>query len=444
LKNLLKRSLGWTESLCPKCLRVIPAEIYTDAERVFMQKKCPDHGLFRTLVWSDYLLYKRFLHFARAGTAPNHFATSTWRGCPYDCGLCPEHKQRTCLAILEITSGCNLNCPVCLASSKAEMDHEISRIEYVLKKFLIYEGKPRALQISGGEPTVRKDLVEVVQVARELGFKSIEVDTNGIELGRNPKLAKELADAGLRGVYLQLDSLGSMENTCLRGAYPDLLPLKEVAIERAKKAGLETVIAATIVKGVNDNQLWDIIKHGIRKDARGVNFQTFTASGRYPRRLFDPMKRVTIPDILRGIHEQSGGRLKTWDFMPISCQDNRCATLTYAIVKNGKITPISRMVDAERLLTYYSRVADFDEILSAVNEMLFIRGNNNAACCGPLLDMLKGQYFSIACHSLQDAWNFDLERVKKCCVHTLLTDGKLVPFCLHHITNLDGISFPSV
>jgi len=419
-------------------MQIIPAGIYTDGVRVFMQKKCSRHGIFQGLIWSDYQLYQKSFRFSRKITRPAGCATSVVRNCPYDCGLCPEHEQHTCLAILEVTDECNLNCPICLASSpKMSEDPKIERIEEALKKFLRYEGRSACIQLSGGEPTVRQDLVDIVNIVRGFGFKSIEIDTNGIELAKNPKLAKELADAGLTGIYLQFDGLTADAWAPLRGSL-DLLTIKEKAVERAKKAGLEIALAATIVKGVNDNQLWEIIRYAIKKDTKGVNFQPFAALGRFPSKLLNPMDRTTIPDVVKGIEMQSRGQLKAEDFVPIPCPDNRCAVLTYTIIKKGKITPINRIVDVEKIVDYYAEPADFNEVLRAASEILYGIKKDDVQCCSASMDLLKGQYFSIGCHGLQDIWNIDLNRVKKCCVHELTIKGKLVPFCLFNVISQKG------
>jgi uncharacterized radical SAM superfamily Fe-S cluster-containing enzyme len=428
-----------TKSLCPICMQIVPAHIYTDNVRVFMQKKCPKHGISQGLISSDYHLYQKSFQFNRKRTKPAEWAASVIRGCPYDCGLCPEHKQHTCLAILEVTDKCNLNCPICLGSfPKMSEDPKIEQIESALKKLLRYEGRSTSIQLSGGEPTVRQDLAEIINIARNLGFKSIEIDTNGIELAKKPKLAKELADAGLTGIYLQFDGLTADTQAPLRGSYIDLLTIKEKAIERAKKAGLEVALAATIVKGVNDHQLWEIITYAIKKDAKGVNFQPFAALGRFPQKLLNPMEKVTISDVVKGIEMQSGGQLKTEDFVPIPCPDNRCAVLTYTVIKKGKITPINRIVDIEKILDCYAMLADFDKVLKAASEILCGINKDNVPCCPAPMDSLKGQYFTIGCHALQDIWNFDLNRVKRCCVHELTIEGKLVPFCLFNLTGRKG------
>jgi len=446
-KNM--RLLEETKSLCPNCLRIIPAQIYTDGAKVYMKKSCPVHGLFRSLVWSDLELYRWASRFTRRVNPAKKRSTTVDKGCPYDCGLCPEHDQHTCLAIVEVTQRCNLHCPVCLSSSpKAGHDFEIEQIENMLRALLKCEGGPTPIQISGGEPTIRKDLAEIIQMARDLGFEFIEVDTNGIEIAKKPELSKELADAGLDGVYLQFDGLSDEIYASIRGR--NLLAIKRKAIENVRRAGLSVVLAATIVKGVNDHQLWEIVKYAIEEKTLGVNFQSFAALGRFPQTLQKPVDRVTTPDIVRNIEFQSSGKLKITDFIPVPCPDIRCSTLTYLLIRDGKITPINRLVDVEGLMDYYAKLASFDEMLGAVKKILYDmwscsavpgkrRGKDIVSCFSPPdSELLEGRCFSIGCHSLQDVWNVDINRVKRCCIHELTAEGKLIPFCLYNITNQEG------
>jgi uncharacterized radical SAM superfamily Fe-S cluster-containing enzyme len=450
--------LEHTESLCPRCLTRVPAEITSDGSKVYMEKSCPVHGSFRALLWSDLTLYKRALRFSTSGRPAKPKIGETIKGCPYDCGLCPEHRQHTCLAIIEVTDSCNLMCPVCLADSRSEPAWmpSANEIEDMLKELLWFEGGPTALQLSGGEPTIRRDLPEIVAIARDLGFKLIEVDTNGVELAKRPELAKELADFGLRGVYLQFDGFTRDVHLALRGV--DLTKIKEKALENCVKAGLSATLAVTVVKGVNDGQLWDLIRYAISRRAVGVNFQPFAALGRYPKPLFDPLNRTTISDVQLQLQRQSGGVLRALDFIPVPCPDPRCSALVYACYGAGEVKVINRLVEVELLVNKYGLkddFIDFDELLKAVADEVgasreFAR---NLKCCPDrcldagvmgsslrlLLEYLKPEgFFCVGCHFAQDSWTVDLKRLKKCCVHEVRSNGVLIPFCLYNMTSEDG------
>jgi uncharacterized radical SAM superfamily Fe-S cluster-containing enzyme len=326
----------------------------------------------------------------------------------------------------------------------------------MLKELLWSEGGATALQLSGGEPTIREDLPEIVAIARDLGFKLIEVDTNGIELAKKPELAKELADAGLGGVYLQFDGFTQDVHLALRGV--DLAKIKEKALENCAKVGLSVTLAATVVKGVNDSQLWDLIRYAVSKRAVGVNFQPFTALGRYPKSFFDPLDRTTMSDVQLQLQIQSGGVLKALDFIPVPCPDPRCSALVYACYDASELKVINRLVEAELLIDKYGLkddFIDFDELLKAVADEVgasreFAR---NLRCCPNrcpdtpvmgssvrlLLEHLKPEgFFCVGCHFAQDPWTVDLKRLKKCCVHEVRSKGVLVPFCLYNMTSDDG------
>ncbi|MEM2025876.1 MAG: radical SAM protein, partial [Desulfurococcaceae archaeon] len=273
-----------TRSVCPSCLSVIPAKITTDGSKVYMEKSCRLHGSFRALLWSDLALYRRALRFSVGGQRPRPQAEAKL-GCPLDCGLCPEHGQHTCLAIVEVADSCNLMCPVCLAGSESTGTWmpTVEELEEMLRMLLELEGGPTPIQFSGGEPTVRGDLPELVAAARDLGFKLMEVDTNGVELAKKPGLAKELADAGLGGVYLQFDGLTPESHLKIRGA--DLTRIKEKALENCVKAGLSVTLAMTVVRGVNDDQLWDVdIQEGF-----GGELSALRRPWKIPQAAFQPV-----------------------------------------------------------------------------------------------------------------------------------------------------------
>ncbi|MCL5959585.1 MAG: hypothetical protein M1358_09775, partial [Chloroflexi bacterium] len=274
-------------------------------------------------------------------------------------------------------------------------------------------------------------------------------DSNGLELAARPNLACDLASAGLSGIYLQFDSLSDDVYRALRGR--NLLDIKRKAIENCRRAGLAVTLAPTIVKGLNDHELWDIVAFGVREELVGVNFQPFTPSGRYPRALFHPIRKVTTADVVNGLVHQSGGKLLPEDFVPIPCPDPRCSVLSYTLLSQGIITPLNRLVDVEGLLDYYYRLAGYDEILDGVREQLYelwscsavpgkIQLSTVTSCC-PGAPIQADGFFSIGCHGLQDLWNFDTARVRRCCFQALTPEAKLVPFCLYNLGN--GSSIPS-
>lgn len=440
-----------TRSLCPECFRLVPANIKTDGIRVYMEKSCIEHGSSVALICRDLNLYQRALRFSRPGAPAKPYVESVGRGCPFDCGLCPSHRQHTCLAIVEVTDACNLLCPICLADSqpKPTWNPSLEELETMLKELLRCEGRHAAIQFSGGEPTVRKDLLEIVGLAKDLGFKLIEVDTNGIELAKNPSLAKDLSDLDISGVYLQFDGLTSEVHEKIRGV--DLTKVKEEALRNCVKAGLSITLAVTVVRGVNENQLWNIVKYAISRKAIGVNFQPFAALGRYPSVLFNPLDRTTVSDIQFGVENQSGGHVKTVDFIPVACPDPRCSSLVYSCYqRDGEVKVVNRLADIEKMMDKYSlinRFVEFDELIKAVAEEFAVssaalrnfRPQSIGSPLRMLLEYLKPEgFFSIGCHFAQDAWTVDLKRLSQCCVHELGKGGRLIPFCLYNLTSTKG------
>jgi uncharacterized radical SAM superfamily Fe-S cluster-containing enzyme len=421
-------------SMCPQCLRSVPGRVSSSPAGVVMRKTCPEHGAFECLIATDVVSYERMRRSPRLVKLPPRVAMPEAKGCPDDCGLCPAHDQHTCLAIVEITQRCNLPCPVCLADATAK-GIQSSRDEVLgsLRKLLELEGQPVPLQFAGGEPTLHPELVDIVRGARALGFSKMEVDSNGLLLARDPKLAAELREAGLSGVYLQMDSLVPGETAYIRGR--DLTAEKLEAIANCRSAGLPVVLAVTVVPGVNDGSLWSLIRFAVEQGLTGINFQSVVLSGRYPPELAQGHRRFTATHFLRAVETQSGGALRATDLLPMSCPDPRCGLLAYVVVdKDGTLRPLSRVVSDERLREH---VADFSDWETLLREL----GCESSGCgCGDgdaraqLADMLEGaEFFSVGFHGMMDAYCFDQERARRCCVHKLTTDGRLMPFCLYNM-----------
>ncbi len=286
--------LQYIESVCPECLERIPGHLVKNGDEVQLHKNCYEHGPFSTTVWRGAPSFESWFR----PKLPYYGGErqQAGRGCPYDCGLCEHHTQRTCSALVEITSRCNLQCPVCFADSGgAEEDPDLDSLRVMFDSIMAQTGGCN-LQLSGGEPTVRKDLVEIVRLARSCGFHFVQLNTNGLELAKDPELARQLKEAGLSSVFLQFDCVDDSSYERLRGK--PLFVVKSKAIENLSVAGLGIVLVPTVVKGVNERHLWDIVQFGLKRQphVRGVHFQPISYFGRYPEE-FTP-EHVTLPEIM--------------------------------------------------------------------------------------------------------------------------------------------------
>src|SRR5258708_33219628 len=256
-----------TRSLCPECRRVIDAQILLRDGRVIMRKRCPDHGWFESLDFGDADLYTKIARFNKPGTIPLKFATEVREGCPHDCGLCPEHRQHTCLALIEVNSACNLDCPLCFANSGthlAKTGFELTRqqVDFMLDRYVEAEGNPEVLQFSGGEPTLHPELLTFVQLAKEKGVGYVMINTNGVKIAHDDRLL-----AGLQRlkphVYLQFDGFDSSTNLALRGR-SDLVQAKLRALDRLAEADVRVVLVAAIARGVNEHEILPIVEVSLR------------------------------------------------------------------------------------------------------------------------------------------------------------------------------------
>jgi uncharacterized radical SAM superfamily Fe-S cluster-containing enzyme len=330
--------LANTKSVCPVCLRVLAAERELRGDEAWLVKQCPEHGLFETLIWKgppDIREWSRPKTPYQGG--PRKKESS--RGCPWDCGLCARHNQRTCTAVLEITARCDLGCPVCFASSgqAAPPDPTNDQIKAMLKRVWEQTGGCN-LQFSGGEPTMRDDLPELVEEATKAGFSFVQLNTNGLKLAADPDICRRLAGAGLSSLFLQFDGLRASDHLTLRGR--DLTRQKLEAMDNAIEAGLGVVLVPTIKAWVNQDQLWDLVKFGMDRSpgVRGVHFQPMAFFGRYPKAP-DPRSRITLPQIMQGLQEQSHGKIKAADFSPPGCEHSLCSfSARYVVNPNINLT----------------------------------------------------------------------------------------------------------
>lgn len=458
-----------TESICPECLNVLPATLFVEDDKVYMKKTCPDHGEFQDLVWGDYPEYKRTMSFYRVGARLENPRTPVKKSCPYDCGVCPEHKSQTILAIIDVTNRCNLRCPICFAHAGAAgylYEPTKKEIHGILENLMANEPVyPPAVQYSGGEPTVREDLPELVQMADEMGFMHVEINSNGIRMAQSPKYCRELKRAGTSTVYLQFDGVTPEPYLYARGF--NLLPLKIRAIENLHRSGFNSIVLVPVlIKGVNDGQVGDILRFAMEHHhaVRAVNFQPVAFTGRISKGEREKM-RITIPDLMRLMEEQTQGLIKSSDWFPVPAANPfsrfmghlkdikyvdfsahpQCGMATYLIVEDGEIKPITHYIEINRFIDSLengnrmiesghktrAKIETAAKALQNIDLGLFRKhvlpvlkdGDYNS------LSDLHHKMILVGAMHFMDPYNFDLERASRCVIHYAVPDGRIIPFC---------------
>jgi hypothetical protein len=450
--------IGLTQSVCPICLKLIPAERVKENDWVFLRKTCGKHGNFKTVIWRgkpDYLSWQR----QKKPEYPKVCLTKTKKGCPFDCGLCPSHRQQICCVLIEVTERCNLRCPVCFADAGAEVSNQ-GRAEDLIKDPTLEELLDRLkmiwnttgrcnIQLSGGEPTVRDDLPDIIRAARSLGYTFFQLNTNGIRLGEDPDYVQALKEAGLSTVFLQFDGTRDKIYRCLRGR--SLFKAKQKAIESCGHQQLGVVLVPTLVPGINTDHIGDIVRYAMKgmPIIKGVHFQPVSYFGRYPAPPEDK-DRITLPEVLRALEEQTDGLLKVADFAPSDCESSLCSFHgDFIYMEDGKLTPSTKKQNACCSSQENDRVESVSRAQNFVTKRWQIQ--KNTTCCGSekspkgqdswgvVLDRIRNYRLSITCMVYQDAETMDLERLQYCCVPVV--DGtKAIPFCAYNLSSRDGHS----
>ncbi len=435
-----------TRSICPECRRVIDAQVLLREGRVYMRKRCPDHGRFEALVYADADAYVRNARFNKPGTIPLAFHSEVRRGCPYDCGLCPEHQQHTCLGIIEVNSACNMDCPLCFASAGPGFNLTLEEVEEILDELVRTEGRPEVVQFSGGEPSIHPQITEMLRAARRRDIRHVMLNTNGKRIASDDRFLAELAEVR-PSIYFQFDGFEEHTYEVLRGE-PGILPEKLRALDRLAGIGCHVVLVPAVERGVNEHEIGRLLRFALDHPAvRGINFQPAFHAGRHPDH--DPLRRLTIPDVLRLMEEQTAGLFRVSDFVPVPCCFPTCNSVTYAYVDGETVLPLPRMLDVDEYLDYVTNraVADLDEEMRTALEGLWSSSAvpasekaagefalTCAACDLSGLDLAQvgERMFMVMLQDFMDPWTFNQKNLMKCCKEFLLPGGHQVPFCAYN------------
>jgi uncharacterized radical SAM superfamily Fe-S cluster-containing enzyme len=469
------RELAKTSSVCPQCLKALPAEIYERDGKVWIRKTCPEHGVFEDLYSGSYDWYLRAQRFSRDGRGvQNPQVTKEAPVCPRDCGLCRAHLGHTALANIVLTNRCDLTCWYCFFySGRVGYVYEptFAEIEEMVKALKSEQPVPcNAVQLTGGEPCLREDLVEIVRMVKSHGVDHVQLNTNGIRLSQNPELVEKVRAAGVNTLYLSFDGLTEKTNPKNHWEVPQL-------IENCRKVGLGIVLVPTVIKSVNDHEVGDILKFGFRNIdiIRSVNYQPVSLVGMMPREERERY-RITIADVIKNIEEQTNGVLRMDDFFPVPTamlisdfvealtkkpmyqlsSHFACGAATYVFNDNGRMIPLTHFIDVQGLLEYLAEKSE--ELRSGKSRLLV--GAKLLYSIGKFIDkkkkpkgvdvdriifnaLIKHDYSAIGQFHMKslfigmmhfmDLYNYDIERVKRCCIHYAMNDNRIIPFCAFNV-----------
>lgn len=467
-----------TTSICPVCLKIIPAELITKNDKILILKNCKDHGNFSATHWqspSIYTFSERFDYFE------NNADPSTLKGsddCPQTCFSCNEHISDTVIGVIDVTKKCDLQCSVCFSTfPEHEVGYEpkLKEIEGILKFLNSRNPKPPALLFSGGEPLEREDMPEIIAIAHKLKFMTI-LATNGVKLAKDPGLAKELKEKGLNIIYLQFDSFSDAFYEEIRGK--KLLKTKFEAIKNCRKYDIEIILVNTLIKGFNDEEIGTIIRYAAKNShiIRGIIFQPIAFTGRATNNPSSESWRDW--HFAEQVESQTNKQIKATDLFPLSIMVSpikimtkfmkkpwplfscspQCGVVNWIYVsKSGKIIPINHFVNFEKFFQNIQKTASkidsksrmsllsslfFASVLS-LNWPLVIKEIGFFTLMKAILKMhispsyqslghLRRRIFLLGSMAFMDRNTFDINRVKRCVVHYATPDLKIIPFCSYN------------
>jgi len=444
--------LNTTESICPVCLKRIPAKHVLLGNDVYLDKECPEHGHYRTILWRGQNPGYADWFKERGGLSlPDGFAPKEGQGCPYECGLCAEHRNPTCCILLEVTQRCNQNCSFCFAESGGEQQDPPYEEIIGWLEFLRDAGKP-FIHFTGGEPTLRDDLPELISAAKAMGFAYIQLNTNGRRLAEDKDYVAKLREAGLSSVFLQFDGTTSEIYRRIRGE--DLLSKKEKAIENCAENMLGVVLVPTLVPGINTENIGEIINFGLARSpyVRGVHFQPVSYFGRFPAPPKD-RDRITLPEVIQAIVTQTGKNLASEHFGPTASCHALCSFHgDFVVMPDGGLKPLrSSLTNSEpcaccgktavlKNQNFVARRWELKQPSEIESEDNRNRPELSLGEWDAFISRVRSHGFTITGMAFQDCWNLDLDRLKSCSLHVLSKDKKIVPFCAYYLTNCEGNS----
>jgi len=452
------KALGITQGCCSDCGKTIPAKLVADGDGVSLQTFCPVHGERKEIVWSDADTYIKTHRYVKPAWVPKFFSGDATVPCPEGCGFCERHEQHLCLPIVEVTTRCDLHCPVCIVDAGGGWDMTREEFAHVLRTLLATEHRINVLNLSGGEPLLHPDLPNLLDEAlSHPEIVRVSLSTNGLRLLDDPSLVRELRRRDVV-IALQFDGFSETPYEVLRGR-----PLLDAKLRLLDLLGAEqfsTSLTMTVARGVNDDQFPAMLECLFGRDhVSSLMIQPVAFTGRAAS-LPEEMRRLTLPDVVRLLGEAGHPAVSASDFLPLPCSHPLCFSLAfYLLLRDGGAVSMTRLVDAATLLDSVANrvffgldsaefqrlrelvyelwsapaasVPDSEAVLNTVRDLL---RHLSRGCRDPRDTFRLGErrLKSIFIHAFQDAETFDLARARRCCNAYPQSDGRLMPACVYN------------
>lgn len=466
---MVMKIIAETQSICPVCHHPLKAQYVEENGKVFMRKTCLVHGAFESNIAECAEAYKEWINHLTVNVPSKQSMTEGVDGqCPLHCGICDRHLQTACCVLIDVTERCNQHCPYCFAKAESDISEEPSLDEIARKyDYLLALGevqRPFNIHLSGGEPTVRDDLPEIIKMGREKGFGYIQINTNGRRLALEEQYAKVLKEAGASVIYLQFDGTDDEIYKKIRGEA--IFEIKKKAIENCRKARIPVVLVPTIVKNVNLYNIGDMLEFLLQNISivKGIHFQPVSFFGRHPEKLskedakwLDYENRVTMFDVMRQVEEQTGGKFKYEDFYSTLSGHPLCGF--YGTYRKQKDETIISLIDHEAKASGISCCStDSMDIIKKNRDFVVNKWHlpdDDDCCCScesnerkqqevadccesetmsfdQFIADMRNNMFTISGMAFQDESNLDAERLRRCRIQVLSPDDRLIPFCAYN------------